>query len=72
MKGSNETPSLGLARAKLILAMTIFGTIGIFIKYIPLPSSVIACARGFIGVAFLLLMSFIKKSKISIDNRMTV
>ena len=68
MKGSNETPSLGLARAKLILAMTIFGTIGIFVKYIPLPSSVIACARGFIGVAFLLLMSFIKKSKISFKD----
>lgn len=68
MKGSNETTSLGLARAKLILAMTIFGTIGIFVKYIPLPSSVIACARGFIGVAFLLLMSFIKKSKISFKD----
>lgn len=68
MKGSNETPSLGLARSKLILAMTIFGTIGIFVKYIPLPSSVIACARGFIGVAFLLLMSFIKKSKISFKD----
>lgn len=34
--------------------MLIFGTIGIFVKYIPLPSSVIAMARGFIGMLFLL------------------
>ncbi len=68
MNSTKNSASLGLARTKLILAMTIFGTIGIFVKYIPLPSSVIACVRGFVGVAFLLLMTFIKKSKISFKN----
>ena len=65
MNPTNSTDSLVPARAKLILAMTIFGTIGIFVRYIPLPSSVIACVRGFIGVAFLLLVTFLRKSKIS-------
>lgn len=60
--------SVSLARAKIILAMSIFGTIGIFVKHIPLPSGMIACVRGFVGVLFLLLMTFIKRSKISINN----
>lgn len=33
----------------LIAAMTLFGTIGVFRHYIPLPSGLIACARGLIG-----------------------
>ena len=65
MNTNKNTDSVGLARGKLILAMTIFGTIGIFVKYIPLPSSVIACVRGFVGVGFLLLVTLIRKSKIS-------
>lgn len=68
MNSTKNSASLGLARTKLILAMAIFGTIGIFVKYIPLPSSVIACVRGFVGVAFLLLMTFVKKSKISFKD----
>ena len=68
MNINNTANSLGLARAKLILAMTIFGTIGIFVKYIPLPSSVIACARGFVGVLFLLLVTLLRKSKISFKD----
>lgn len=68
MNTTKTADSITLARAKLILAMTIFGTIGIFVKYVPLPSSVIACVRGFVGVAFLLLATFIKKSKISFKD----
>ena len=68
MNTTKTADSITLARAKLILAMTIFGTIGIFVKYIPFPSSVIACVRGFVGVAFLLLATFIKKSKISFKD----
>ena len=45
----------------LILAMSIFGTIGIFRKYIPLPSGTVAAFRGFIGVLFLLLVFAIRK-----------
>ena len=54
------------AKASLILAMVIFGTIGIFRKYIPLPSGIVACARGILGVAFLLI--FIKLKKIKMDK----
>ncbi len=51
-------------KLKNIAAMTIFGTIGIFVKYIPLPSSFIAMVRGFVGFAVLLLASFVlKRSK---------
>ena len=54
------------AKISLILSMVIFGTIGIFRKYIPLPSGIVACARGILGVAFLL--GFIKIKKIAMDG----
>ena len=54
------------AKVSLILAMVIFGTIGIFRKYIPLPSGIVACVRGIFGVAFLLV--FIKIKKIKMDR----
>lgn len=53
------------AKSMMILAMLIFGTIGIFVRYIPLPSSVIAVGRGIIGTAFLFL--FIKGKGIPIS-----
>lgn len=40
-------------RSLLILAMVIFGTVGIFRKYIPAPSSVVALVRGVTGTVFL-------------------
>ena len=55
------------AKLFLILAMTIFGTIGIFRKYIPLPSGIVACARGVLGVAYLLAFIKIKKIKMDMD-----
>lgn len=39
-----------------LLAMTIFGTIGLFVKFIDLPSTVIALSRGALGTLFLLLV----------------
>lgn len=41
--------------------MFIWGTIGLFVKYIPLPSSVIAMARGFVGAVFLFVLIKIRK-----------
>lgn len=52
-----------VAKMKLITSMTIFGTIGIFVKYIPLPSGVIALARGVIGMVFLLLITIVAKKR---------
>ena len=42
------------SRLQLLGAMGIFGTIGAFVKYIPLPSATIAFVRGVLGVAFLI------------------
>ena len=53
------------ARMSLILATIIFGTIGIFRKYIPLSSGIVAWVRGVLGVAFILI--FIKMKKIKMD-----
>ncbi len=41
------------AMISLIVSMLIFGTIGIFRNYIPLPSSVVALIRGAVGTVFL-------------------
>ena len=51
-------------RWMLMASMTVFGTIGLFRRWIPLPSGAIAMARGLIGAAFLLLVFWVKKEKI--------
>lgn len=48
--------------------MLIFGTIGIFVKYIPLPSSVIAFVRGVIGTIFLLVIALVSRKKLSFSG----
>lgn len=52
------------AKLELIASMFIFGTIGIFVRHIPLPSSVIALVRGFVGALFVLLFVYLKKSRL--------
>ncbi len=54
--------SIKRAKLDLIIAVAAFGTIGIFIRYINLPSSVIALVRGVIGAAFLLLLLYFRKT----------
>ena len=61
MKPNLSSPSM--ARAQIIAAMTVFGTIGIFVRYIHLPSSIIALVRGIIGAAFLLLVLGLKRTR---------
>ena len=46
-----------------ISAMLIFGTIGVFRRYIPLPSAVLACARGILGGLFVLAYAAFRKKK---------
>lgn len=55
------------AKAKLILAMFIYGTIGLFVRWIPLPSSVIANVRGVVGTLFLLLVITLKHDHLHWD-----
>ena len=49
------------ATFKLTLSMVIFGTIGVFRRYIPLPSSLVAMTRGLIGMLFLLLVMLLRR-----------
>ena len=55
-----------LALLSLTLSMVIFGTIGIFVRHIPLPSSVIAFFRGLVGTVFLLLVIRFSGKQVSI------
>lgn len=55
-----------LAKGMLIGAMAIFGTIGIFRKYIPLSSGLVALVRGVVGVLFLLLVLAVRREKLSL------
>ena len=48
-----------------LLAMTIFGTIGLFVRYIELPSALIAFCRGVTGTLFLLLVLWLLKKKLN-------
>lgn len=52
------------SKAKLAFSMAVFGTIGIFVRKIPFPSGFIAMARGFLGVAFLLLLNLFRRRRI--------
>lgn len=51
------------SKISLITSMIIFGTIGIFRRYIPLPSGMLAMLRGFIGAFSLLVIMLIKRKR---------
>ena len=53
------------SKFSFLLSMIIFGTIGVFVRYIDLSSSEIALLRGLIGSLFLITVMFIMKKKIS-------
>ena len=43
------------AKLRLLAAMTIFGTVGIFVRYIPLPGATVAFFRGVLGLLFMVI-----------------
>lgn len=51
------------ARLTLIASMAIFGSIGVFRRYIPLPSSLIAMTRGIVGALVLLLVLCLRRRR---------
>lgn len=51
------------AKCGFLSAMAIFGTVGLCVRNIPLPSATIACLRGFLGLAFLLLIMLLTGKK---------
>ena len=50
------------AKLQMIISTAAFGTIGIFRRWITLPSSALAMTRGLIGALFLLSVHLIKKT----------
>ena len=56
------------ARLNVIISMVIYGTIGLFVRNISLPSSVTSMVRAIIGAPFLLLVLAVKKQKLDIDS----
>lgn len=56
------------ARRNVILSMFIYGTIGLFVRYIELPSSVIAMVRGLIGAPFLFAVLMLSRKKLDLES----
>ncbi len=56
---ANDRKSLGM----FIASMLIFGTIGVFRRYMPLSSALLAFSRGILGGVFLLAFVWMRKKK---------
>ncbi len=50
-------------KLQLVISMVIFGTIGIFVKYIGLSSGLIASVRGIVGALFIIGVMLVTKKK---------
>ena len=55
------------AKTQYIIAMAIYGTIGILRRWTPIPSSLLALARAFIGMLFLLALTCAMKKTVDFD-----
>lgn len=58
-------------KLQIIIAMLIWGTVGIFIKKIPLNAIEIAFYRSIVGAVFIIILSLIKKEKWNIEDLKT-
>ena len=63
MRKDNITSKMSLAGA-----MAVFGTIGLFVRSIDMPSSVIAFIRGAVGAVFLVVFCLISGKKFSLSK----
>ncbi len=50
-------------RIKYVLAVVLYGTIGLFLRYVSLPSEIVAMCRGVLGAAFILLYLAVKRQR---------
>lgn len=50
-------------KVKILISMAVFGTVGIFVRFIPMASAAIAFCRGVLGCAFLLLLMAVTGKK---------
>lgn len=53
------------AKINVITAMLMFGSIGLFVRGIELPSSVIALVRGVIGCSFLVIAGMVRRQPVN-------
>ena len=67
LKIKDKTMKKSLPTLNLILSMSIFGTVGIFVREVGMPSGFVAMVRGFIGVAFILVWMLAMRKRISFD-----
>lgn len=56
------------SRLMLVLSMVIFGTIGIFRRFIPIGSATLAMVRGWVGTLFLLAVMALGNKKIGFGD----
>lgn len=56
-------PSLGRERAKYITSVVLYGTIGMFLRYVSLPSELVAMCRGILGSIFILAFLAFRHTK---------
>lgn len=54
------------AKLEMLFSMTLFGTIGLFVRAVALPSSAVAMIRGFVGAVFLLAFTYLRGGRISL------
>lgn len=59
-----KTSASSRARLSILLAMLIWGSIGLFRRFIPLPSASLAAVRALGGVACLLLWTLLRRQRI--------
>ena len=55
-------------KLKILFSMAIFGTVGIFVRFIPMASASIAFCRGVLGCAFLLIVMAVTGKKPSLRD----
>ena len=55
-------------KLKILTSMAIFGTIGIFVRFIPMASAAIAFCRGVLGCVFLLLLMAVTGKKPNLSD----
>lgn len=62
-----KSVDLNLERAKYITAVVLYGTIGVFLRYVRLPSDLVALCRGVIGSGFILLYLKARNSRLNLS-----
>lgn len=63
-----ERPTELTATMQLVASEVIFGTLGLFVRFVPLSSTALACARGIMGALFLLVFMRVRGLSLSLPR----